>query len=169
MWDQKNCSILKRLRSVGRTRENLQSFIDSLLAWCLALLSLTELCHSSTTSMSHHKIHFYSWFHVGNARRQGASALDSILLRTLWNKNGNHGRSVDPMASLTPHEKLQSVSSFYRLLFAFIGQRIDEISHFLSLRDYLTVCRAHFSTFYQIEIFTWTAFWCWIQIMHSFD
>ncbi len=31
-----------------------------------------------------------------------------------------------------------------------------------------TACRAQCSTFWQVEIFIWTAFSCWIQIVHPF-
>ncbi len=32
-----------------------------------------------------------------------------------------------------------------------------------------TICRAQFSTYCRVEISIWTAFWCWINIMHPFD
>ncbi len=71
------------------------------------------------------------------------STVGSIERRLLWNKLGNHGRTVDPMASVTRHKncKLRALSN--ECCLDFIGQSIDEISHFSPLRHCLRPSKWH--------------------------
>ncbi len=110
--------------------------------------------HRHTSSLCKTRVPFYAWVLFINLtlmklticqlrvaptwykrdqhlRRWFMNKLYVILIRTLWNKIGNHGRTFAGLTSLTRHCKIFPMSA------VFIEQSIDKIGHFSLLRHCL--------------------------------